>query len=60
MEKLLPDNEIKKLRQLKQTFPFRICFAVKIEGEYRQYACFDRRKLKGFLRKGYTVFTIGQ
>ena len=60
MEQQLPDNEIKKLIQLKQAFPFRVCFAVEIQGEYRQYACFDRRKLKGYVKKGYPVFIIGQ
>lgn len=45
-----------RLISLKQTFPFRICWAALRDDKFELHTDYTRRKLNTYLRKGWQVF----
>jgi hypothetical protein len=54
----LEESQIQQLVSLHMHFPYRICFAVFVDGEFRTYAETTKRKMNGFAKLGYPVFKL--
>lgn len=54
----LDESQAQQLFSLRMCFPYRICFAVFVDGEFRTYAETTKRKMNGFAKLGYPIFTL--
>lgn len=56
----LTDAQAQQLISLQMHFPYRICFAVFVDGEFRTYAETTKRKMNAFAKLGYPLFKISR